>query len=286
MALCSGSFADGQSVVPVGLSRKAALGPHQGQSTGFQLSQPVAGTRAPWWSPVASAVIPGSGQFALGQQRSVGYAIAEVYFVMQALAARRDGNRDRDEYRALAADVARRPFSTSRPIGGWDYYESMEKFLASGVYDRVPGGEINPETDESTFNGVRWRLARETFWRNPDSVPATNTTEYQRAITFYTERAVPDAYRWSWRDAQLQQDVYRQTIESANRSYQRAVTLFGVVGANHLVSLIDAYITVRVRRFGGVRVAGLQFDGVETAVTPVGGPQPAAQIRTQVRLTR
>lgn len=276
-----------QPVRPAGLSRMNAAPTARASELSVQLTRPSNATRAPWWSPVASAVIPGSGQFALGQQRSVGYAIAEVYFVMQAIAARRDGNRDRDEYRALASDVARRPFSASRPIGGWDYYESMEKFLASGVYDRVPGGEVNPETDESTFNGVRWRLARENFFPHPDSVPATTSAAYQRAIAFYTERAVPDAYRWSWRDAQLQQDVYRQTIESSNRSYQRAVTLFGVVGANHLASLIDAYITVRIRRYGGVRVAGMRFDGVETTVEPVAGtPQMAAQLRTQIRLSR
>lgn len=278
---------DAQSAHPVGLARAHAVSSPRATEILPRPAQPATGLRAPWWSPVASAVLPGSGQFALGQQRSVGYAIAEVYFVMQALAARRDGNRDRDEYRALAADVARRPFSASRPVGGWDYYESMEKFLASGVYDRIPGGDLNPETDETTFNGVRWRLARETFWRNPDSVPATTSAEYQRAIAFYTERAVPDAFRWSWRDAQLQQDVYRQTIESANRSYQRAVTLFGVVGANHLASLIDAYITVRIRRFGGVRVAGLRFDGVETTVEPISASsQMSAQLRTQIRLVR
>lgn len=222
--------------------------------------------RAPWWAPLASGIVPGAGQFALGQQRSVGYAVAELYFVLQALAARKDGDRDRDEYRNLAADVARRPFSIARPTGAWDYYESMEKFVASGVYDRTPGGAVDPETDETTYNGTRWRLARETFWQDPSAAPPPTSAAYQRALKFYTDRAVIDAYRWSWRDAQLQQDVYRQTISSANRSYQRAVNFAGVVAANHLVSLIDAYVTVRVRRFGGVRVAGLQLDGLESRV--------------------
>jgi len=239
---------------------------------------------APWWAPLASGLVPGSGQFALGQQRSVGYAVAELYFVLQAVTARRDGNRDRNEYQSLAADVARRPFSVSRPTGAWNYYESMEKFVASGVYDRTPGGAVEPETDETTFNGMRWRLARETFWQDANAAPPSTSAAYQRALQFYTERAVTDAYRWSWRDAQLQQDVYRQTISSANRSYQRAVNFAGVVAANHLVSLIDAYVTVRVRRFGGVRVAGLQLDGIDSRVHMSRTPLDQPRLSTGIRL--
>ena len=50
--------------------------------------------------------------------------------------------------------------------------------------------------------------------------------------------------RWSWRDQQLAQNVYIETIRSANRSYQRAVNMLGVVAVNHLVSLVDAYVNV------------------------------------------
>ncbi|MBL0172351.1 MAG: hypothetical protein IPP90_16865 [Gemmatimonadaceae bacterium] len=230
---------------------------------------------APWWAPVSSAIVPGSGQFALGQQRSVAYLVAEGYLVLQAHAAQRDGNRDRDEYRVLASDVARRAFATSRPIGTWEYYESMEKFNESGVFDRAPGGAVDPETDQNTYNGSRWRLARETYWRDPDAAPPTSSPEYQRALAVYTAEAVRDEFRWSWRDAQLQRDVYVQTIRSANRSYQRAVNMLGLVGANHLASLIDAYVTVRVRRFGGVRVAGLQFEGVHSSIALTGDPAGA-----------
>lgn len=227
---------------------------------------------APWWAPVASAVIPGAGQFALGQQRTVAYLVAEGYLVIQAVAAQRDGNRNRDEYRAIASDVARRGFGVTHPIGVWKYYETMEEYLESGVFDRIPGGVIDPETDESTYNGASWKLARENFWIDPESPPAVDSPAYQRALSFYVDRAIRDDYRWSWRDAQLQQDVYRQTIASANRTYQRAVTLVGLVGANHLASLIDAYVTVRVRRYGGVRVAGLTLDGVESSVRTLGDP--------------
>jgi hypothetical protein len=41
---------------------------------------------------------------------------------------------------------------------------------------------------------------------------------------------------------------------------------------NHLASLIDAYVTTRIRRFGGVRAAGLSLDGIESDVRAVGDP--------------
>lgn len=227
---------------------------------------------APWWGPVASAVIPGAGQFVMGQQRSVAYLVAEAYLVVQAFAARKDYNSDRDEYRTLAADVARRNFGTTRPLGPWEYYEEMEKFDASGMFDMIPGGAIDPETDESTFNGNRWLFARETYWSNPTVAPPDTSAEFARAMAFYLNSAVRDEYRWSWRDAQLQKDVYRQAISSANRNDQRARNMIGLIGANHLASMIDAYVTVRVRRYGGVRVAGMQLDGVESVMLPIGDP--------------
>lgn len=237
---------------------------------------------APWWAPLASAAVPGAGQFALRQQRSVAYAVAEAFLLVQYLAARRDGNRDRTAYRDLALNVARKPFGgTAR--GSWEYYERLEQFVESGAYDRVPGGAIDPETDPNTYNGFRWQLARETYWRNPDVAPAAGSPEYQRALDFYQRNAVGDAFLWSWRDAQLEQNVYLETIRSANRSYQRSVNMLGIVAVNHLASLIDAYVSVRIRRYGGVQVAGYSFDGVELGVRPTA---QGATLQTGLRLAR
>jgi hypothetical protein len=282
-----------QGGAPVALqstaSRSAAPSDHRGDSetalTTDGAWRAPSSDRAPWWSPVLSGVVPGAGQFALGQQRSVGYLVAEGYLILQQVRARRDANRDRDAYRALAFDVARQPFGGERPRGSWDYYESMEKYLESGAYDRIPGGALDPETDEATYNGARWLLARETYWLNPDVPPAVGSPEYQRALAFYQSRAVRAAYQWSWRDAQLERDVYAQTIASANRSGQRAVNYVGLIGANHLVSLIDAYVSVRVRRFGGAGVVGLSMESVHTVVEPVGDPRDGRrQVRTAIRL--
>ncbi len=245
-----------------------------GASGANELAGSVAPTNgpAPWWAPVASLAVPGAGQFALKQQRSVAYVVAEGFYVLQYLNARRDGNRERDAYRALAAEVARRPFAGTRPVGNWDYYENLEKFLESGAFDRVPGGAVDPETDPSTFNGARWLLARETFWRDPEAPPPIASPEYQRALAFYQQSAVRDEFRWSWRDQQLAQNVYIETIRSANRSYQRAVNMLGIVAVNHLASMVEAYVTVRIRRFGGVGVGGLQVDRVDTGFLPAGDP--------------
>jgi hypothetical protein len=265
---------------PVGLARRFTLLSTESSDGATATVGAIPATRvpvarnasAPWWAPAASLLVPGAGQFALGQQRSVAYLVAEAYFVVQALSAQRDGDRARDEYRAIASDVARRPFSAVRPIGNWAYYEEMLEHFESGQFDRIPGGAVDPETDETTYNGASWRLARENHWTNPDSAPAVTSEQYRRALAFYEARAVRDEFRWSWRDARLERGVYSETITSANRSYQRSVNLFGLVGANHLTSMIDAYITVRVRRYGGVRVAGLAWDGMASSVRPVGDP--------------
>lgn len=264
---------------------RAASDVRSAESALLMRHDPTSPGRAPWWSPAASLLLPGSGQFALGQQRSVAYLVAEGYLVLQALNSQRDARDDRTEYRSIASDVARRPFSSTRPVGGWDYYELMEKHLESGVFSKSATGDVVPETDTLTYNGKSWRLARENNWPNPDVAPPVSSKEYKAALAFYVARAIPAEYRWSWRDAQLQQDLYKQNIASYNRNAQRALTLGGLVAANHLVSMIDAYVTVRVRRFGGVRVAGLQVDGVESSVRVVGDPADGRRVlRTALRL--
>ena len=256
---------------PVALARDAATAADlQDSGPSVALGRVPPAGRAPWWAPAASAVVPGAGQFALRQQRSVAYVVAEAFLLVQYLAAQRDGDRERSAYRDLALTVARKAFD-GRALGTWDYYERLEQYLESGAYDRIPGGPVDPETDPSTYNGARWRLARETYWRDPNVAPATSSAEYQRALAFYQHSAVTDAFRWSWRDAQLQQDVYIQTIRSANRSYQRAVNVLGLVAVNHLASLVDAYVSVRIRRYGGVRMGRYSLDGVHVGYAP---PEP------------
>lgn len=202
----------------------------------------------PWWTPLASAVVPGAGQAKLGQDRFVGYLAVETYALLQYFTDRREAQRQRRDYRDLARRVARAFFSEERPVGTFDYYERMTHFVESGVYDLDPGGDIQPEIDTSTYNGSQWQLARQTFWSNPDSPPDPLSAEYILALNFYRSRAVGPEFRWSWRNAQLQQDIFRRTIGLSNDANRRAIADLGVVLANHALSMVDAYISLRLRR--------------------------------------
>ncbi len=203
---------------------------------------------SPWWTPLASAALPGAGQAVLKQDRFVAYMAVEGYFWLRFFADRREGLRQRDAYRQLANDVARAWFSDEKPVGDFEYYERMEHFIESGVFDAVPGGSIQPELDTTTFNGSIWLLARRTYWTDPDTPPPEGSEAYLRAESLYRDRAVLPAFRWSWRDAQLEQDLYRRTISQSNEAFRRAVQDLGVVLANHVLSTVDAYVSVRLQR--------------------------------------
>src|SRR2546426_8093983 len=58
-------------------------------------------------------------------------------------------------YRALAFDVARRAFTPMPRDTAFEYYETMERFTASGRYNQAPGPALVPETDLGTYNGAR-----------------------------------------------------------------------------------------------------------------------------------
>jgi hypothetical protein len=239
---------------------------------------------------LASFVVPGSGQALLGQTRSLGYVVAEGFLILRAVRAHRDADNSRTEYRRLASDVARAGFGTDRPNGSWDYYERLEEYAASGAYELTPGGKFAPETDPETFNGRQWLQARQTYWNDPDTPPAETSDEYRRAIAFYQTRAYQGSFLWSWRDHQLEQTAYIQTIKEANRSKQQLVSAVGLVAANHLVSLVDAYINVRVRRYGGAGLADVrlrtEFQPV-SAMAPLGaGPGYRASIIASLPLPR
>ena len=215
-------------------------------ASGVPATQVPAGS--PWWTPLASAALPGAGQVVLKQDRFVAYMAVEGYFWLRFYADRREGLRQRDAYRKLANDVARAGFSTEKPVGNFEYYERMEHYIESGVFDAVPGGSIQPETDTTTFNGSIWLLARRTYWTDPDVPPPAGSPAYLRAEALYRDRAVLPAFRWSWRDAQLEQDLYRRTISQSNEAFRRAVQDLGVVLANHVLSTVDAYVAVRLQR--------------------------------------
>ncbi len=201
--------------------------------------------------PVLSLLVPGTGQLASGQERGLVYLVVEVWTLGRAVALDRRGRRNAARYRELAYQVARSPFSTLRRDGPFTYYETMERFVESGVYDRATGPDFVPESDTTTFNGSVWLLARRTYFTNPDSLPALDSPQYLSAVAFYRARATPGEFRWSWRDARLEQDVFRQIIRASDEAFRDATNYFGALVINHLVSAVDALIS---SRGGGARI--------------------------------
>ena len=85
-------------------------------------------------APIASGLIPGSGQVLLGQSRGL------VYLAVDAVAWWRytiDVHDRRDQearFKDVARRVARAPFSSAPRDTTWDYYEAMRDHLESGQY--------------------------------------------------------------------------------------------------------------------------------------------------------
>jgi hypothetical protein len=213
-----------------------------------QMPQRDSARRTTAWAVLASAAIPGAGQAVLKQDRFVAYLAVEAYAWARYIADAREGRRARADYRRLASEVARRPFSNARPIGDFEYYERMEKFVESGAFDAVEGGDLDPEADTTTANGAIWLLARQTFWSDPDAPPPRGSAQYDSAETFYRERAVAPEYRWSWTNARLEYAEFRRTIRRSNNAYRTSLQDLGLVIANHALSTVDAFVTVRLRR--------------------------------------
>jgi hypothetical protein len=206
-----------------------------------------------WWVPLASAVVPGTGQALLGQHRFVAYLAVETFAFLGYLDQRAEQWRETARYEALANSVARSLYPGNLPAGSWAYYEAMEHYIESGVFNLVPGGTFTPEVDATTYNGATWLLARQTYWSDPNVEPDPSSAAYHQALAFYIARAVQPQYRWSWRNAQLEQDVYVQTIEQRNQAARNARMQLGILIANHLLSMVDSYVTLRVH--GGLGAA-------------------------------
>ena len=202
--------------------------------------------RRPWVRPLASLLVPGSGQLIGGRDRGMVYLAAEVWFVARALALSSQARQERDHFITLAYDVARAPFNPVRYDAPWEYYEAMSHWVESGAYSLAGDGSIQPETDTLTYNGAMWLLARRNYLANPDSIPPPADPSYQAALAFYERRAFGAAYRWSWKDARLEMDTYAQAIRNSDNDYRDATTYLGGIVLNHLASAVDAFITLRV----------------------------------------
>jgi hypothetical protein len=195
--------------------------------------QPAARVRP--LAPLASLVIPGAGQWMLGQDRVLTYLAIEALGWWMYAKDVQERRAQEASYKELARRVARATFSTTLPDADWLYYEWMRDDIESGRYSLAVSGPTVPETDTTTYNGKRWSLAL-----------GTHPT-YEGALEQYEREAIRPEYRWSWRNAQLQYDIYKRTTDKRNDAAHAAVQDLLVIGANHFLSMIDAFAAIRLR---------------------------------------
>jgi len=186
-------------------------------------------------APIASAVIPGSGQWLLGQNRALGFLAVEAIAWWRYTTDIHQRTLQEERFKDIARRVARAPFSPSPPDGDWAFYERMRDYLESGQYSMTDTGPVVPETDPSTFNGSRWALAQAT-----NANPADQLAEYERTA------AKPD-FRWSWKNNQFQFDIFKRYTEKRNDADRAATRDLLVIGANHIISMVDAFTTMRLQ---------------------------------------
>ncbi len=204
--------------------------------------------KAEWVRPVASLIVPGAGQLLGGRARGAVYLVAEALLITRTLGLNSEGRREQERYRQLAMVVARGQFGPVEQDTVFEYYEQMGRYVESGPFDTDPGPGFAPPTDTRTYNGQIWELARTTFFPDPVNEPPPESAEYERAVAFYRSRAIGPNYQWSWRNAGLEQDLFRQTIAASDEAFREATTTLGLLLANHLLSAVDAFVSERLSR--------------------------------------
>ncbi len=201
--------------------------------------------------PLASLLVPGTGQLLAHQDRGAVYLAAEVYLVSRFLQLDREAMAEARRFQNLAFDVARRTYGPVRRDTIFEYYEQMERFAESGAYDADPGAAFVPETDPNTYNGSMWLLARRTYWEDPNVPPDPTSPQYWKALQFYQARAVGPDFLWSWRNHSLEHEVFRDYIKRSDNAFRRAQNQIGLLLANHVLSAVDALISARLSAAAG-----------------------------------
>lgn len=200
---------------------------------------------------LASAALPGAGQFLQGRRRWIVFLAAEAVGWAFHLDARQDGRRYRNEYRDLAWSVARGA-PQPRVDGDFEYYERMGRWLRSGAFDVDPESPaLEPERDVSTYNGAQWDLAASIFL-DGDREAAPGSPGYDDALEYYRQRAYEDPFTWDWSAQPGQQDRFLDLIDWTDDRFQAASIALAAVAGNHLLSAIDAYAASRAPRAGTV----------------------------------
>jgi hypothetical protein len=186
-------------------------------------------------APLASAIIPGTGQIILGSNRSIAYMAVEVLAWWQYRKHVNERAQQEAAFKELARHVARSHFAPDAGDGSWNYYEMMRDYVESGDFNTSDNGSIVPPIDTLTFNGHVWLDALRTH---------TSITE---ALAQYEQRAVRPDFQWSWRNARLQWDLFSQLTEKRNDANRAAARDLLLLVGNHLLSMTDAFATFRLQ---------------------------------------
>jgi hypothetical protein len=233
---------DAQSLSGVRAGVPLRVVPDSDSTGSRELFQGKSGTRATLrpFAGLASLVVPGSGQFILGKDRFVGFLAVEALGWWQyAKDVRERANQER-AYKDYARRISREPFLSTLPSnqaldGNWEYYEWMRDFIESGPFSLSATGPTRPDTNPDTFNGSRWKLLK-----------STQPTE-EAALAAYEQQAIRPEFRWSWTNRRLQYDIYVRTTDLRNDAARAAVKDLLVIGANHFISMIDAFASFRLQ---------------------------------------
>jgi len=231
-------------------------------ATGHAQQQEATPPASVYVRPLASLIVPGTGQLLAHQDRGAVYIAAEVYLLSRYLQLDHEATVEARRFQNLAFDVARHSFAPMRRDTIFEYYEQMERFVESGSYDADPGPAFVPETDPGTYNGSVWLLARRTFWEDPNVPPDPTSLQYWRALQFYQARAVGPNFLWSWRNHSLEHEVFRDYIQRSDNAFRRAQNQVGLLLANHVLSAVDALISARMSAAAGHGAS------LRTTVTP------------------
>ena len=213
---------------------------------------PLASDRTRQYAPLASALIPGSGQYMLGQDRFIVYAAVEAIVWWQYGKHAREQVQQERAFKDVARQVARAHFSNTAPDGPWSYYEAMRDWVESGAFSTADSGPVVPESDTTTFNGHLWQLALQSHATVSD------------ALVQYERDAIKPDFQWSWRNAAVQRDVFSQLTNKRNDAFRAAQQDLMMIVANHLISMVDAFATFRLQirpdsRGGGSLGASLSW---------------------------
>jgi hypothetical protein len=161
---------------------------------------------------------------------------------------RREGARHRSAYRDLAWEVARTSvWGGPRSDGSWSYYEQMGRWGASGRFDRRPDVEtLHPETNEDTFNGMIWRLARDLHLPGDGGEDGggvdSGDPAYQQALAYYRSRAIPAELQWDWHGQEESRSRFRSLIRVSDEAFRAGTTFVGVALVNRFISGAEVWI--------------------------------------------